>query len=90
MCLNSKILRVTVFPPNSQKIKILNINFAKAQIFRTKIPNEEKELQRGRNMSSKKDNCGVLEQINPWGREEPQGADRVRTAGTGIYQGFSD
>lgn len=55
MCLNSKILRVTVFPPNFQKIKILNINFAKAQIFRTKIPNEEeKELQRGRNMSSKK------------------------------------
>lgn len=55
MCLNSKILRVTVFPPNFQKIKILNINFAKSQIFRTKIPNEEeKELQRGRNMSSKK------------------------------------
>lgn len=55
MCLNSKILRFTVFPSNSQKIKILNIIFAKAQIFRTKILNEEeKELQRGRNMSSKK------------------------------------
>lgn len=55
MCLYSKILRVTVFPPNSQKIKILNINFAKAKIFRTKIPNEEeKELQGDRNMSSKK------------------------------------
>lgn len=55
MLLNSKILRVTLSPQNSQKIKILNITFAKAQIFRTTIPNGEgKELQSSGDLSSKK------------------------------------